>query len=197
MNFNIKLNALLWEICKLGRAAAACTSWNSVHSVVINRQQVIWESLGLVSGVTNSIWTEAAFPGSWLGLEEHNCLLVTVPAPVSPKCPSSTGPRPHSKHPSATGVLWPQLLPAFPSPDPNAGTDPAGWAAPTVGRYRTVSPWRKAGTCLPSTGNHLGLPSAWGGSGLVLVASLGRMCQHYHVCYGLRSLLGMSREILC
>lgn len=42
MDFNIKLNALLWEICKLGSAAAACTSWNSEHSVDINRQQVIY-----------------------------------------------------------------------------------------------------------------------------------------------------------
>lgn len=67
MNFNIKLNALLWEICKLGRAAAACTSWNSVHSAVINRQQVIWESLGPVSGVTNSICEKLpSLLGAWL-----------------------------------------------------------------------------------------------------------------------------------
>lgn len=27
-----------------------------MHSVVINKQQVIWESLGLISGIINSIW---------------------------------------------------------------------------------------------------------------------------------------------
>lgn len=41
---------------------AVCTSWNSVHSVVINKQQVIWESLGLISGIINSIWEKLLSP---------------------------------------------------------------------------------------------------------------------------------------
>lgn len=205
MNFNIKLNALLWEICKLGSAAAACTSWNSVHSMVINRQQVIWESLGLVSGVTNSIWEKLhslvdgwvwknATAWSWKFLSEW---IPSVPQAQGP------GPTANTHLPLASfGLSCCQHFHALPVV---TFARPKCWNSPCLGELlpQQVSVGlsvheRRLGSVPLQQETTWGSSVVWGGSGLVLVISpQTELCQHHCTCRGLRSLFGVSQEILC